>query len=285
MRAASSHAGFENPADLDGFADPVGLALQVAYDGTGYSGFAKQQDAGVRTVQGSLEHALGTLLRREVSTVCAGRTDAGVHARGQVVSCVVESAELEAHPARKLLTSLNALTDDDVSVLGVRRAAPTFSARFDALYREYRYRICLGAAPPLFLRRYAWWHRAPLDVEAMREASARLLGEHDFKSFCKTASAQDKNTVRTLDAVELLWEEHLGERCLVVRVVGNAFLHSMVRTIVGTLEEVGSGRRDAAWVAEVLAARSRDAAGRNAPACGLTFWQVEYPKGSFEVLA
>ncbi len=111
----------------------------------------------------------------------------------------------------------------------------------------------------------------------MREAAALLVGEHDFRSFCVTESAVGQRTVRRVDTVELLDEEHLGESCLMLRVVGNAFLHSMVRVIVGTLVEVGAGRRTPAWVGDVLAARTRSAAGPTAPAHGLTLWRVEYP--------
>lgn len=259
----------------------VALVLHVEYNGTEFSGFAKQKDPSIRTVQGCLERALGTLFRREVLTVCAGRTDAGVHALGQVVSCTMARAELQDRQPRKLVTSLNALTDDDIVVKAVSFAAPEFSARFDAISREYRYRIVMGGAPPLFLRDFAWWHRGLLDVDAMRKGAAHLIGEHDFKSFCKAASAEGKTTMRYVEAIDLYEEEHLGETCLVIRVVGNAFLHSMVRTIVGTLVQVGAGHRQPDWVADVLAACDRNAAGENAPACGLTFWHVNYAPDTF----
>ena len=116
----------------------------------------------------------------------------------------------------------------------------------------------------------------------MREAARPLVGEHDFKSFCKAASAEGKNTVRTIEEISVEPEEQLGEEHLVIRIVGNAFLHSMVRTIVGTLVEVGSGHRRPEWVGEVLEERRRAAAGQNAPACGLTFWHVDYPEGSIK---
>lgn len=254
----------------------VTLVLTLAYNGAAYSGFARQKDPRLHTIQGELERAIATVFRRPVETVCAGRTDAGVHALGQVVSCEVTADELAGREKRKLLTSLNALTPDDIVVRGLRLRPSGFSARFDAVRREYRYRIVTGGAPALFLRDFAWWHRAPLDVDAMRAGAAFLLGEHDFKSFCKTQSAEGKNTVREVERIELFSEEQLGEECLVVRVVGNAFLHSMIRTIVGTLVQVGRGHRDPTWVGKVLAARDRSAAGENAPAHGLTFWHVDY---------
>ena len=166
----------------------------------------------------------------------------------------------------------------------VYRADAGFSARFDARARRYRYRIVAGPVGALFNARWSWWLRcrsaSDLDVAAMDEAARCLVGEHDFKSFCKTASAQGKPTCRFVESVGFEEEEAMGERMLVLDVVGNAFLHSMVRTIVGTLVEVGLGRRDPAWVADALAARDRRAAGPCAPACGLTFWDVRYDGGA-----
>jgi tRNA pseudouridine38-40 synthase len=162
-------------------------------------------------------------------------------------------------------------------VTGVRRAAPGFSARFDAEVREYRYRFVPGPMPPLFLSRFAWWTRHTLDLSAMRTAARSLIGEHDFRSFCVTESAEGRSTSRSLELVEILPEEHLGEHCVTVRIVGNAFLHSMVRVIAGSLVEIGLGRRDPEWLGEVLAACDRAAAGPTAPAWGLTLWHVSYP--------
>lgn len=247
------------------------LALTVAYDGALFSGFARQP--GPRTVQGELEKALSMALRAPVELVGAGRTDAGVHALGQVVSFPWDgTVDLPT-----LGRSVNALVDDGVCVRDVRWARPGFSARFSAVSREYRYRIASGTPPPLFLRHFAWRVKKPLALDAMQTAATYLVGEHDFRSFCVTCSAEGKRTVRRLEVVELTEEEHLGERCIMVRVVGNAFLHSMVRVIVGTLVEVGLGRRDPAWVAQALAALDRTAAGQTAPPEGLTLWRVQYP--------
>lgn len=248
------------------------LALTVAYDGAGFAGFARQP--GLETVQGRLETALATVLRRDVETVGAGRTDAGVHALGQVVS--FELAEGETHDAT-LVRSLNALVGAGIAVTGARPAPDGFSARFDAVAREYRYRIVPGPVPPLFLAPYSWWVKGALDLGEMRAAAAALIGEHDFRSFCVSASAEGTRTFRRLDAVEILPDVEMGEHCIVVRVTGNAFLHSMVRTIVGSLVEVGCGRRPASWMAEALAACDRSAAGPTAPAQGLTLWHVTYP--------
>lgn len=260
-------------SDAGTSAPPHAVALTVAYDGERFSGFARQP--GLATVQGSLESALATVLGREVVTTGAGRTDAGVHALGQVVSFDCTAGEIpDPHRLRR---SLDALSEDGISVREVRLARTGFSARFDAIDREYRYRIVAGPVGPLFLEQFSWHVPARLDVDAMRTGALHLLGEHDFKSFCVTESAVGKSTVRRLDAVEVLEEEHLGEACLTVRIVGTAFLHSMVRVIVGTLVEVGAGRRTPAWVGEALAALDRSSAGPTAPPHGLVFHRVRYP--------
>ena len=266
---------------MDEIMERISLVMTISYNGAAYSGFAKQKAPGINTIQGELERALAVLFRRPVETVCAGRTDAGVHALGQVVSCVLERDELEGRNKHKLLVSLNALTPDDVVITDVRFASPSFSARFDAVSREYRYRVVTGPVPPLFLREFVWWKRGVLDRVAMREGAEYLVGEHDFKSFCKAASAEGKTTMRRIDTIEVFEDEQLGEGCITIRVIGNAFLHSMVRTIVGTLVQVGAGNREPEWIREVLDARERGAAGETAPACGLVFWRVEYPQNSF----
>jgi tRNA pseudouridine38-40 synthase len=248
------------------------VALTVAYDGAPFSGFARQP--GLPTVQSSIESALATVLRRDVDTAVAGRTDAGVHALGQVVSFPAAGDEPDD---TSLLRSLNALVAEDIVVRDVRHARPGFSARFDAVGREYRYRIATGPIPPLFIKPVAWWVKNELDVAAMTSGAAHLLGEHDFRSFCVAGSAHGKRTVRRVDRIEIAAEEHLGERCLTLTVAGNAFLHSMVRTIAGTLVEVGTGRREPDWAGQVLAACNRASAGPTAPAYGLTLWSVTYP--------
>lgn len=265
-------------------ATPLGdtLVLRVGYDGAAFSGFAAQEgQPHVRTVAGELSRALLTLLRRPVELTCAGRTDAGVHARAQYVSLPTTAQESCELSGRRLLRSLSAVLPDDVTVDAALRAAPGFSARFDARTREYRYRLICSPTRPLFCRHWAWWLRdeGTMDVEAMRVGAQSLIGEHDFKSFCKTASAEGKPTCRFVESLDFFEEEQLGERQLVTRIVGNAFLHNMVRTIMGTLVEVGRGHRGPDWVAGVLAARDRRAAGPCAPACGLTFWAVRYGEG------
>lgn len=248
------------------------VVITVSYDGSGFAGFAKQP--GQLTVQGNLEAALTTALRTPIETAVAGRTDAGVHALAQVVSFPFEG-DLDTHT---LLRSLNALAGPGIIASEVRVAPAGFSARFDAVAREYRYRIVPGPVPPVFLAGCAWWVKSTLDLAAMREAANHLVGEHDFSSFCVAASAEGKPTRRRLELVSIEPAVELGEHCLVVRIVGNAFLHSMIRIIVGTLVEVGSGRREPAWAGEVLGACDRAVAGPTAPAHGLTLWHVDYPQ-------
>ena len=224
------------------------LALTVAYDGADFAGFARQP--GQRTVQGELEQALSIALRRPVEVVGAGRTDAGVHALGQVVSFPCDADDLDD---RALLRSLNALGGDGIVVREMRRARPGFSARFDAVEREYRYRIVAGpgaAAVPSAgrvvdaagarRRRDARGRGAPAGRARLPVVLPHRVGRGQAAPSAGSTS------------IEIAEEEHLGERCLVVRVVGNAFLHSMVRVIVGTLVEVGAGRREPGWVAEAL---------------------------------
>ncbi len=254
------------------------LVLRLAYDGSSYSGFAEQKEQ-VPTIAGELRRAIETFLRREVELTCAGRTDAGVHARGQYVSLPVTADEL-AITGRRWLRAMDALLPRDIAVNKVFRAAPGFSARFDARARTYVYRIADRPDRPVLTRAHVWWQRDALDDAAMAEAAACLVGEHDFKSFCKTASAVGKPTCRTVMSVGFERTCELGEDVLAFTITGNAFLHSMVRTIVGTLVEVGAHRRPGAWVAEALAACDRRAAGPTAPARGLTFADVRYDEGA-----
>lgn len=262
--------GAQGQAPLDSLAT---LAVEVAYRGAPFAGFARQP--GLVTVQGELEHGLGLVFRRPVQTTCAGRTDAGVHARGQVVSFDVTIDECQGLDFRRFLRSLNALTHDAMVVRKAWRAADGFSARFDAVAREYRYFLCVDQVPPVFSADFSW-HCGPVDVCAMEQASRCLLGEHDFKSFCKAVSAVGKPTCRNVMEVDFESFERCGEQMLAVRVVGSSFLHSMVRTLVGTLVMVGKGKRPPEWVRQVLEARDRTAAGECAPAQGLVLWGVRY---------
>ncbi len=255
------------------------LRIDLAYDGGDFHGWARQP--GLRTVQGDLETALETALRvPDVSVTCAGRTDTGVHARGQVAHVDVEPDVVEAAAGRSdegpvptLRRRLNGLLPADVRVRRVVEAPEGFDARFSALWRRYAYRIAdtVEAADPL-TRGYVVAMRRPLDVAAMNEASALLRGRHDFASFCK--QREGATTIRTL--LDLAWERDAAG-VLVAGVRADAFCHHMVRSLVGCLVAVGEGRRDASWAGEVLAAAQRDPAVKVAPAHGLTLEEVSYP--------
>jgi tRNA pseudouridine38-40 synthase len=243
--------------------------IDLRYDGTGFHGWARQD--GLRTVQGELEQALGTVLRLPESpaVTCAGRTDTGVHARGQVahVDLSVETT------ARDLLRRLNGVLPADVSVTVVAAAPEGFDARFSAVARRYVYRLCddpVGWDP--LVRNQVLRVGRPLDVERMDEAAQTLLGEHDFAAFCK--KREGASTVRAL--LEFSWRRTSAGR-LEGTVVADAFCHSMVRALVGSMIPVGDGRRDVAWPALVLAGRVRDPAVAVVPAHGLTLEEVRYP--------
>jgi tRNA pseudouridine38-40 synthase len=255
------------------------IRMDLAYDGTDFHGWADQP--GLRTVQGTLEAALATLMRLpEVSVVCAGRTDAGVHARGQVTHLDVDDDVLARAAGRSdlsvpqaLLPRLNGILPPDVRVRRVVAAADGFDARFSALWRRYGYRIAdrPESVDPLARRHVLTWPR-PLDLPAMEKASETLLGEHDFAAFCK--QREGASTIRTL--LELSWtRDETG--VIVATVRADAFCHSMVRSLVGCLLAVGEGRREPAWAGEVLHAGTRDPAVSVAHAHGLTLEEVAYP--------
>ena len=241
-----------------------GYRLLLAYDGTGFHGYARQP--GVRTVQGVLEEAL-TPIAGSQETFVAGRTDKGVHAAGQVVSFTTGEP---VDPAR-IRRSINRRLGPEVSVLGVTEVADTFHARFSATGRAYRYLI-LNREPPDPFRTTATWHFPhPLDVAAMNEASSAFVGEQDFASLCRKAG--DRSTVR-----DVFWAWWRRDDDLVeFSVAASAFCHQMVRSMVAIAVDVGRGRVDAASIPTILAARDRDRGRGAAPAQGLTLVAVSYP--------
>lgn len=258
------------PSDFNSISElDATLVFRVAYDGSSYSGFAVQP--GQTTVAGELRRAIETLLRRPIDLTCAGRTDAGVHAVAQFISVPVTDAEL-ALTRRRWLRAMDALLPKDIAINEVYKARKGFSARFDARSRTYTYRIADRDARPVLSRGAVWWHRYPLDVEAMSAACPALLGEQDFKSFCKVASAVGKPTHRCVMRAEFGHEVAFGEDILTFTIEGNAFLHSMVRTIVGTLVEIGMHRREPEWMREVIDACDRTAAGPTALPAALRLW-------------
>jgi len=257
----------------------VRLRLDLAYDGTDFHGWADQP--GLRTVQGLLEAALAQVLRVEpVRVTCAGRTDTGVHARGQVVHLDVEPDVVEAaagrstaSPTEALLHRLNGILPGDVRVRAVAEAPVGFDARFSAVWRRYAYRIAdePRLVDPLVRGTVLAWPRR-LDVEAMGEGAAPLLGEHDFAAFCK--KREGATTIRTLLGLSV---DRDAGGLLVATVRADAFCHHMVRSLVGALIAVGERRQDPAWVAQVLRAAARDPRVTVAPAHGLTLEEVGYP--------
>jgi tRNA pseudouridine38-40 synthase len=243
------------------------LRLTVEYDGTAFSGFQWQPDA--RTVAGILEGALSRLLGENVKITAAGRTDAGVHASGQVVSLATESH----FPLERLSLALNAMLPDDCSVREVAVVAAEFSARFSARERTYVYAMLNGLRPSALLARYAWHVARPLDLEAMRSGAAHFLGKHDFRSVATVPS--DSSSVREIRRLTIEGHDEL----LRVEIAGDGFLQHMVRSIVGILAECGLGRRDPASLPALLAARDRTAGGSTAPPHGLCFAGVRYADG------
>ena len=251
--------------------EEVRLRLGLGYDGSGFSGWARQP--GRRTVQETVEIALGRLLRLDAAPALtvAGRTDAGVHARGQVAHLDVPGrAWLPAAPAA--LWRLAGLLPPDVRVHAAGPAPAGFDARFSALWRRYSYRVCddPAAADPL-RRADTLWHRRPLDVARMNEAGAGCLGEHDFAAYCRRR--EGASTVRSL--IRLAWERREG--AVVAEVVADAFCHNMVRALVGALLAVGDGRQQVTWPRDVLASRIRNPAVHVAPPHGLCLEEVRYP--------
>ncbi|MBY4797136.1 tRNA pseudouridine(38-40) synthase TruA [Collinsella sp. AGMB00827] len=267
----------ENALDTDELQATATAVLKLSYNGSAFSGFAEQPGE-VRTVAGDLRVALETFLRRPVELTCAGRTDAGVHAVGQYVSFPI-TCEEQQMSQRRWMRALSALLPADIGAQALYHAALGFSARFDARARTYTYRIATGEVAPTLTRQFTWWHWGELDIAAMELAAAELVGEQDFKSFCKLASAIGRPTHRNVHAVSFAREVQLGEELIAFTITGNAFLHSMVRTIVGTLVQIGEGRHEPSWMREVIDACDRQAAGPTAPAAGLCFMRVSYDEG------
>nr|WP_217361536.1 tRNA pseudouridine(38-40) synthase TruA [Aeromicrobium stalagmiti] len=243
------------------------MRLDISYDGTAFRGWATQPQ--LRTVQGEVESALATILRLDVAPqlTCAGRTDAGVHARGQVAH-----VDLDGVDPPTLERRLRRLLPDDIALRALTVAPEGFDARFSALERRYVYRLCDAPAGPDPLTRsvVVGWNRT-LDVDAMNAAAAHLVGEHDFAAFCKRR--EGATTIRTLLELHTVRDGHL----LATTVRADAFCHSMVRALMGALVAVGEGRHRAEWSGEILAGAVRDARVKVMPAHGLVLEEVVYP--------
>lgn len=243
------------------------IRLVVAYDGTNYHGWQVQKN-GI-TIESELNRALLELTGEEIQVIGASRTDAGVHALGNIA--VFDT--LSPIPAGKFCYALNARLPEDVRVMKSDEVPADWHPRKRESRKTYEYRISIGEIQQPVKRLYAYHVYRKLDLEAMRAAAKFLVGEHDFKSFCQE-NAQVESTVRTLYEVTI--EE---KQDLIVRVTGNGFLYNMVRIIVGTLLEVGYGRITPGKIPQILEAKDRAAAGPTAPAKGLTLIKYEFPEG------
>jgi tRNA pseudouridine38-40 synthase len=253
------------------------IKLTLAYDGTAFAGW--QSQAKGRTLQDTLESTLEKITGERLRVEASGRTDAGVHALGQVVSFDTESPL----PADVLWRALNSTLPRDMAAVAVEDAPPGFHARRAAKSKRYRYVIRDTRQPNVFERNYTWQLPRRLDDERMAIAAQSLVGTHDFTSFETTGSPRS-SSIRTVQALDIIRDPHDADR-LLIEVEADGFLYNMVRSIVGTLAEVGRGVRQESWPGEVLAAISRRAAGQTAPAQGLFLLWVKYEPAAVDAPA
>ncbi len=265
------------------------IRLLLAYDGTDFRGFAL--NLGVRTVAGELTGALQRILNQDITLACAGRTDAGVHAWGQVVSFEVDLASRKKPlDLGELQASLNKICAPEMAVREAAWAPEDFDARHSAKSRTYQYRILRLDSPDPFRARYVWHLPGELDVDAMNQAAHHILGEHDFSSFCRRAG--EASLVRRVDMA--FWDStarqsetarqgetaHQGESArqgeITLKITASAFCHQMVRSLVGTFVEIGLGRRPPEEMVQILSAKDRQTAGNLAPPQGLCLLNVDY---------
>ena len=248
------------------------LALLVRYVGSGYEGWQTQPHG--RTIQDTLQAAIARIAGELVPVVCAGRTDAGVHARGQVVHCDPPAPR----PMAAWVQGVNRFLPNTIAVSHARLVPNSFHARFSAVARSYRYYFYQSPVADPFKMHMTCIHR-PLNLADMQEACQYLLGTHDFSSF-RAAQCQARSPVRTISHIAIVQEED----CCRLDITADAFLHHMVRNIVGVLFEIGLGRAPVGWAADVLAARCRTQAAKTAPPQGLCLWAVDYGKASVLLL-
>lgn len=269
MSVAKEHVYTPNGeifADTPWPVDMHRVCLVVEYNGAAFHGF-QVQPGGVPTVQQSLHRALSVVADEPVTLVCAGRTDAGVHATGQVIHFDTRAQR----PARAWTSGTRPHLPPGVSVRWAGEVSPFFHARFSARARTYRYLLTDGPSRPGLLQDQLTWHRGTLNVDAMREGAAALVGEHDFTSF-RAVQCQAKSPVRCIEHLHLVRRGDL----IIVEVKANAFLHHMVRNIIGVLLPLGTGDKPPEWVKQVLNARDRRCAGVTAPSAGLYLVAVDY---------
>jgi len=239
--------------------------MDIEYDGSDWHGWQSQPNN--QTIQDAIEEALSTALRQPVSIVGSGRTDAGVHARGQVAHFAMDKDIDEV----RLLASVNGILPNSIAVRKIVQAEDSFHARYDARKRRYRYRIC--SIPIAIGRQYYWYVTPEPDIIAMNQAADHFLGEHNFSTFCR-ANSETKN--RVCSVYEAGWHEGDVPNSCFFEITANRFLHGMVRSIVGTLVEIGHGKRDSDSISSLLESEDRRNAGYSAPAGGLTLETVLY---------
>jgi tRNA pseudouridine38-40 synthase len=246
--------------------------LLIQYDGTDFHGWQVQEND--RTIQGELERVVGMLADRQITVVGSGRTDAGVHAEGQVANLHLESARFTPE---KLKLAINGNLWRDIRVMRAERAAADFHARFSAKRKTYLYRVVNGPVMSPFWRRFAHHESRPLDVARMNEAARLFLGEHDWTAFASAKADGETRVRNVLDlSVESRWEQSALGAMIEFRITASGFLRYMVRSIVGTLLEVGRGEKDSDTIQTAIITGSRDLAGKTASAQGLTLLRVDY---------
>lgn len=243
------------------------VALGVEYDGTKFSGWQVQPNQ--RTVQGCLQQAISKVANHDVSVVAAGRTDSGVHALNQVVHFDTSSQR----PERNWILGLNTNLPRDINIVWAREVDNDFNARFSAVKRSYRYILISRVSRSSVHAERMWWYFKPLDEQRMQAAADFLVGHHDFSAF-RAKDCQAKNTMKTMEKIKVTRQ---GD-CIAVDVVGQSFLHHMVRNIVGVLVPIGEGKEPVEWAKQVLESKDRGKGGITSPPQGLYFMNVEYPE-------
>jgi tRNA pseudouridine38-40 synthase len=239
--------------------------MRVAYDGTSYYGFQSQPQG--NTIQDHLQHAIRVLTGEEIQIISSGRTDAGVHARDQVVNFLTSSSI----PIERWCLALNSRLPEDIVVWEAAEVPPDFHARKSAKRKTYRYTINTNRFPDVFQRNFQYHHPRALDLSAMSEALKYFIGEYDFTSFC-SPKTQKESRIRTIYDARLLTDDGI----YTIELTGSGFLYNMVRIIVGTLVEIGEGKRESSQIPRILGALDRNCAGPTSIAKGLMLWEVCY---------
>lgn len=240
--------------------------FRISYDGTRYQGWEHQPTTDM-TIQGKMENVLSRMAGEEIEVTGAGRTDAGVHARGMIANAFIDT---DLQP-EEIMDYMNRYLPDDICIQDVRVASDRFHSRYNAVGKTYRYTCCTGRIKPVFDRKYVYYIEETPDVDKMKEAAAILIGEHDFRSFCANPRMK-KSTVRRVDRIDIVRKGAY----ITFTYHGTGFLQYMVRILTGTLLEVGFGKRTPESMRELLEAKDRREAGATAPACGLTMLEVDY---------